>query len=444
MNKDYKKMLEALLTYFKSGECDVSNYKLGMELEHFILNKDTLKSIPYQGKYGIEEILNELTLYGWQAVYEDGYLLGLRGRDANISLEPGGQFELSFQPVNSLKEFENIYNNILNQLLPILEKRNYILFTTGYHPVSKIEEIKLLPKERYQYMYEYFKNKGKYAHNMMKGTSSIQVNLDYSSEDDFRKKIRVAYFLSPLIYYFFDNGPFFEGIINSSSNIRSDIWDNCDRDRCGFIDNVFNDNFSYSDYANYILNTPTLISLIDKKLVFTGEKLNKEVYDINSFSENEIEHILSMVFPDVRIKKFIEIRMGDSLPYPLNLSYIAFWQGLLYNKVNLDRLYEKAKKYKKIDIINIKNDIRFNGRKGDAYGKPLDEFMFELLEMASGALEKNEFKYLSILKKFLIENDNPKMKTLNIYNREGNIKEAVEWCIVKGGLTDIDEITKSI
>src|SRR5690554_3912866 len=214
MNIDrYKKQINTLVEYFSSGEVEDSEFKLGMEIEHFIVKVDSMETVPYYGIDGIEGILKDFLKNNWQGIYENKHLIALKGEYADISVEPGGQFELSLHPVKNLNEIDVIYKDFLNEISDILNKRESLLLSLGYQPVSKIENIPLLPKKRYDYMYRYFKNKGKYAHNMMKGTASIQLNIDYQSEKDFSKKMRVSNFLAPFIYYFFDNSPFFESKI---------------------------------------------------------------------------------------------------------------------------------------------------------------------------------------------------------------------------------------
>lgn len=434
MDKKCQEKMKQLVHYFKSGEKDPDEFKIGLELEHFVLAGDSFKAVTYHGENGIEGLLSELADKGFEPVYEAGYLLGLKRDNYSIALEPGGQMELSLPPFRSIRESEELYLKIIDEIKPLLEKRNFFLMNTGYQVVSKISEIELLPKERYQHMFNYFKNKGRYAHNMMKGTAALHINLDYCNEEDFRKKIRTAYFLSPLVYYFFDNSPFFEGAVNYNASIRSIIWDNCDNDRCGYVQNLFKEDYSYSDYASYILNTPPIIVMKDDGLLFTGEKLNKDIFRDTVFNNEEIAHLLSMVFPDVRLKKYLEIRVGDSLPYPYNLSYAAFWKGLLYNEKNLDLLYMKALNYKREDLDFIKNSIRKEGIKSECYGIPLKEFMYQLIEMAENGLAEDEQKYLVSIKEMLEENSIPKMKTLSEYEKSGDLNSALAWCIPLRGV----------
>ncbi|MFW6015954.1 MAG: glutamate--cysteine ligase [bacterium] len=427
-SNNYQERKKFLVEYFRSGEVDNSKFKLGMEIEHFIVKKDTMEAVPYYGLDGIEGILKEMLKNAWQGVYDNKNIIGLQGDKADISLEPGGQFELSLHPVNSLKEIDSIYKVFLNDISDILKERNLILLNLGYQPVTNIYNIPLLPKKRYEYMYRYFEDKGKYAHNMMKGTASIQLNIDYSSEEDFAKKMRVANFLSPFVYYFFDNSPFFEGKITNDFRARSLIWDNCDNARCGFVNNVFKKDFSYSDYADYILNLPSITYMKKDRLYYSGEDRIKDIFVPGDFSKKEMEHFLSMAFPEVRLKKYIELRSGDSLPYPYNLAYIAFLKTLLYNQSNLDNLYKESLAFSEDSILKLKANINNNENDIIIKDRPIDEYMSFLLSMVEKPLEKEEKKYLIYLEEIIKDKEYLKNKTLNLYNSGSTLKEALSWC----------------
>ncbi|MFW6282239.1 MAG: glutamate--cysteine ligase [bacterium] len=425
---NYQEKIDFLVEYFRSGEVESSEFKLGMEVEHFIVKKDSMGAVPYYGLDGVESILKEMLKNNWRGVYENKHIIGLQGDKAEISLEPGGQFELSLHPVKSIKEMDLIYQNFLDEILIILEKRNLLLLNIGYQPSTKIDSIPLLPKKRYEYMYRYFENKGKFAHNMMKGTASIQLNIDYSSEEDFTKKMRVSNYLSPLIYYFFDNSPFFEGEIAGDFNARLLIWDNCDNDRCGFVNNVFKKDFSYKDYADYILNLPSITYMKNHRLFYSGEELIKKIFIPDKFTKEEMEHFLSMAFPEVRMKKYIELRSGDSLPYPYNIAYIAFLKALLYNQSNLEKLYQDSLNFSEDSILDLKSKINNNEKDIKIKDSSIDEYMSFLLSMVENSLEKEEKQYIIYLEEIIKNKEYPKHKTLNLYNSGSTLKDALSWC----------------
>ncbi|MFW6252080.1 MAG: glutamate--cysteine ligase [Halanaerobium sp.] len=417
---NYQKQIDTFVSYFKEAESKKEHHKIGLEFEHLILNED-LTAVKYSEEQGIESLLEQLAQNSWEKVYENNNLIGLQDRQRAVTLEPGGQLELSLVPFADLEQIESIYLDFVEELTEILNRRNQKLAVLGYQPVSSIKEIPLLPKKRYDFMYRYFKKTGRYAHNMMKGTASVQMNIDYINEKDYIKKLRLSYFLSPMIYYLFDNTPFFEGKIASNPSIREEIWSNCDSDRSGIIEEVFEKEFGYSDYAEYVLNTPAIINKKQKDLIYSGSRKIKELMEDDK--RENIEHFLSMVFPDVRTKQYIEIRSADALPYPYNFAFAVLLKGIFYNQNNLDHLYQQSLKYSKQQFLEFKEEIirAENSQKRDS----LIETVFKLVENNSNPYEK---KHLLKLKDLYLEYKKPKLKTIK--NLEQGKKAALNWCLL--------------
>lgn len=426
---NYKRQISILTYYFQQGEKPFAEFKIGMEIEHLVLNYDSLQAVPYFGEKGIGSLLNELVKMGWKPIFELENLLKLENRNATITLEPGGQLELSIKPRRTLKQIEKIYFDFLEDVVPLLEKRNQVLACIGYHPQSSVKDIPLLPKDRYRFMHKYFQDKGKFAHNMMKGTASLQVSIDYESEQDYRKKNRVAYFLAPLIYTLFDNSPFFEGRVADNHSIRSLIWNNCDFKRCGEVRGLYSYKFGYEDYARYLLNVPPIIAKKGDRLIFTGDKLIKELFNPDKITEEEIKHFLSMVFPDVRTKNYLEIRVGDSLPFPYSLAFVAMIKGLFYNRSNLNSLYKQVIELDRDTIYNLKQEILKKGRKALIFGSPIFKYFNGLLNIARDGLDQEEKTYLSVLVAMFEREMIPKMRTINQLHL--GKKKALDWCMVK-------------
>lgn len=417
---NYQKQIDTFVSYFKNAESEKENHKIGLEFEHLILHQD-LTAVSYKEKDGIESLLLQLSQGDWTKVYEEDHLIGLKNKDKAITLEPGGQLELSILPFADLQKIEEIYLDFIEELRAILKQRNQIIAILGYQPKTSINEIPLLPKKRYDFMYKYFKKRGKYAHNMMQGTASLQMSIDYIDEKDYIKKMRAAYFLSPLIYYLFDNTPFFEGETAAGSSIREEIWTNCDSDRSGYIPGVFNKEFTYSDYAEYILNTPAIIDLKNGDLVYSGSKKIKELMENDN--AKTVDHYLSMVFPDVRTKKYIEIRAADALPYPYNFAFAAFLKGLFYKQDNLDYLYQESLKYSEQDFKQFKTEIIKSEK-----SKIRKELITELFKRAENTLNQYEISHLEKLKNLYMKYGRFKFKTLG--NLDSGKKQALRWCIL--------------
>lgn len=426
---DYNLQIEALINYFKRQEKSVDDYKIGVEFEHFVIYKDTLKTVSYYGENGVAETLKDLEEFGYEGMYEGEYILGLTKGNKTVTLEPGSQFELSIDADISIENLEKEYLEFLEDIVAVLEKKNQELIAVGYHPETKIDEITLLPKKRYDYMFDYFKTKGTHAHNMMKGTAALQVSLDYGSEEDYNRKFRVLNALSPVFYASFENAFYFEGEKSDMRNMRSHIWTNCDIERSGIVKTGLKKDFSYRDYAEYILNTPPIFIMKDGEYIYTKDKLVKDIYDPNTFTTEELEHILTMVFPDVRTKRFVEVRMMDSIPYPLNFAVIALLKGIVYNDENMKKLEEEFKDINYEDVSKAKTEMMKHGLKAEYNNNTLLEIAKDLVSMSKDGLTDKEKEYLIPLEEMLEKGVSPYDITKAKYEEEGK-KESLNWCIL--------------
>ncbi|AOY75206.1 glutamate--cysteine ligase [Clostridium formicaceticum] len=422
----YEEQIKTIVAFIKSGEKEKKDFNLGVEIEHIVIKKESFDSVTYYEEEGIQVILNKLAPQGYTLKYEDNYLLALEGKTEIITLEPGGQLEVSMSPTMDIKEIEANYLNFLKKVIPILEEQNQLLMAIGYHPKTSIKDIPFNPKTRYQYMADYFKKKGKYAHNMMKGTASLQVVIDYANEEDFIKKFKVANFLSPLLHLMTDNAPIFEGEVFEKNSIRNIIWENTDKDRSSIVPGTFKGKFGYREYAEYILNTPPIFIIKDGALIPTYDKKVKDLLDPYHVTQEEISHILSMVFPDVRVRKYIEIRMGDTLPYPLNLGYIALIKGLFYNEIALEYLYEMANNLEEEKVRQAKEDIIEKGFEGRYKCKVIYDFVPVLFDLAKKGLKEEEKGYLKTLENLTRHEKNPALLSKRLIKSKGI--EALTWC----------------
>ncbi|WP_027340560.1 glutamate--cysteine ligase [Halonatronum saccharophilum] len=390
---DFKEQKRLLVDYFKEGEGN--DEKIGIEVEHFVIEKKSLSSIDYSQNNGIESILYVLKGKGWKGQTEGNKLIGLNSNGADITLEPGGQLEIGTNPYDSVDKLKDIYFSFLEDIVPILDEQGYQLLTLGYHLKSKIDDIDWNPKRRYKIMSNYLGSKGKYAHNMMKGTAALQMAFDYKDEIDFVKKFRVANALSPLIAVLFDNSPVFEGEIYEGEALRTLIWANTDNNRTGVIEEAFKPDFGYESYADYILSREPILVKSNGKYIDTGSKSCKEIFSEMKMGREELEHILTMVFPDVRAKKFIEIRMADSLPPDYTFSLVAFWKGILYNQPNLDEVYNLIKPLSYEDILRAKEDIIAKGIRANIGDYSILDMATKLVKISKGGLKQSEIRYLS-------------------------------------------------
>lgn len=341
---DYKKQQEKYISFFKQWEKPFHKRMIGAEFEHFIVSRKSLESVSYEEENGVHDLLKAISKKGWEKKYEGIHLLGLKKNGSTITLEPGSQCELSLKPAANTEQLKCDYLKLTDDLVKTAAIYDYCLLPVGYHPVTKIEEISWLPKTRYKLMSDYLGKKGKFAHNMMKGTASIQVALDYFSEEDFSRKFKVSYLLAPLFSFLFDNTPFFEGNLNKHSSVRMKIWQNCDGERCGLIPGVFDKElFGYQDYADYILGLVPILLQDENGVAYPYYDKLAKTYEPDSWNSEQFLHTLSMCFPDVRAKQYVEIRYFDALPYPLNISLVAVVEDLFYKRENLEELYNLTK-----------------------------------------------------------------------------------------------------
>lgn len=393
--------IDKLSAYFAEGG---HNYNaVGLEVEHFLVYSDTKEAVPYNGDFGIVYILRELSAFYPDAkVSSKGPLLGFRTDRFDITLEPAGQFEISIDPFEEINTIRKIYTTFRDYLDEVMQPFGYECITMGYQPYSKASELSLIPKKRYEFMDRYFQTSGQYGMNMMRATASTQVSIDYSDEADFRSKIQAAYFLSPYLKLLTDNCPVFEGKDNTTHLLRSKIWNGVDEKRCGVIPGVMNSDFGFKDYASYILNMPPVFipdTITGNDSTYTGETPAYECIGDAPLSDKWITHIISMAFPDIRLKNYIEIRVADSMPGESIFAYVALLKGLLYSKEFLD--YTKAfiaqEHINEVTIRTVTDNLAIQGWEGVFYNVPIKDAHRSLIKSARKNLSSEESEYLDVL-----------------------------------------------
>ena len=420
--------IDAIVRYLRNQEKSQSDCRVGVELEHFILDRRSLEAVSYYGESGVGKTLEHLLAHGWQSRHEGEFLLGLERDGTTVTLEPGAQIELSVRASNALEDLDQEYLRFLSELIPILESHNQILVAMGYQPQTKIEDIPFIPKSRYEHMSNYLRSRGRYALNMMKGTASMQVTVDYTSESDYALKFRIANGLVPVVGAMFDNAPFFENELCRENGVRMQIWNECDAARCGTVRRALAPRYGYADYAEYLLDVPPIIFPDNGEYRYTGETPFRELFDTNRFDTHALEHMLSMVFPDVRTKKYIEIRMIDAVPYPLSLSGAALWKGIMYNPQSLERTGDLLEGVSAADVTAAKSDVIRAGLKGRLGGRSIYDMGRQVLAYAADGLEPAERDYLAPLEEIFSEGRCPADITRARLN--GHKGRAIDWCVL--------------
>ncbi len=352
-----KHSVEKLTDFFKAGE--KKGQYLGVEFEHFLIDKDTLRSYSYFEEGGQRDIASALEALGWHVDYvENGYVLSLSKEGNAISFEPGGQFEISIRALQNVGDIKCEYMSILKEIDSVLKDKQKLI-SIGYHPASKIDALPLLPKERYRMMYDYFEDRGTLSRNMMKGTASTQVSIDYENEKDFIKKYRVAYYLTPFLSRIFDGGPVFEGQVYHENGLRSHIWDHTDRTRTKMPKGVFDSTFGYRAYAEYVVGSePIFMPGKDGSVYLTGGQTVGALDKESPLTKEQLIHATSMVFPDVRLKQILELRVADALPPALSLALPAIVKGIFYAPEVLDKYYEASLRMCDADFYTLNACIK--------------------------------------------------------------------------------------
>ena len=342
---------EQMAEYLASGCKPKEDWRIGTEHEKFGFCKDSLLPLPYDGERSIHAVLSALRdRHDWQELREADQLIGLTKDGANISLEPGGALELSGAPLETIHETCDEVNVHLKEVKGIADEIGVGFIGLGAAPTWMHEEMPLMPKGRYKLMDAYMGKVGTMGRTMMRRTSTVQVNLDYSSEADMIQKLRVGIALQPVAVALFANSPFFEGKPNGHKSWRSRVWRDTDNARAGMIPFVFDDDFGFERWVEYALDVPMYFVYRDGKYIdalgqsfrdFLDGKLPALPGEKPTLSD-WADH-LTTAFPEARIKKYIEMRGADGGQWRRLCALPAFWVGLCYEQDSLDAAWDLVK-----------------------------------------------------------------------------------------------------
>ncbi|MFM7083764.1 MAG: glutamate--cysteine ligase [Hyphomicrobium sp.] len=362
-----------LVQWFVEGEKPKSDWRVGTEHEKFVFRTCTLRPVPYEGVDGIRALLEALVArYNWEPIFEKDYIIALKHPASNprgnigstISLEPGGQFELSGAPLENLHETAEETQEHLREVIDVGEDLGIGFLGVGFSPKWKLEEIPHMPKERYSVMKNYMPNVGKCGLDMMYRTSTIQVNLDYANEQDMVKKLRVSLSLQPIATALFASSPITEGRPNGFKSYRSEVWRETDPHRTGMLPFVFEEGMSYERYVDYALDVPMYFVYRD------GRYIDSAGLSFRSFMEGKLDILplqkptlsdwadhLTTLFPEVRLKQFLEMRGADGGRWRRICALPAFWVGLLYDDQALEEAWQFTKNWTSSERQELRNSV---------------------------------------------------------------------------------------
>jgi glutamate--cysteine ligase len=362
-----------LVAWFAVGEKPKSQWRIGTEHEKFVFKTGSLAPVPYDGPSGIKALMEELIQrYGWLPIVESGNVIALKRpqgeKGGTISLEPGGQFELSGEPLETLHETAAETEQHLREVIDVGEDLAIGFLGVGFSPKWRLDEVPTMPKQRYQVMKRYMPQVGSRGLDMMFRTATVQVNLDFASEADMVKKLRVSLALQPIATALFASSPFTEGKPNGFQSMRSEVWRDTDKRRTGMLPFVFQDGMSYERYADYALDVPMYFVYRDGNYIdvagasfrdFMAGKL-KGLEGIRATVDDWSDH-LTTLFPEVRMKRFLEMRGADGGRWQSITALPAFWTGLLYDEAALEMAWQLVKDWTDEEREALRQEVPKSG-----------------------------------------------------------------------------------
>ena len=430
---------QQLIDYVDSGCKPLDQWRIGTEHEKFGFDLETLKPLPYEGPAGIQEMLEGLQRFGWRPVLEHDKVIMLTLPDGcSVTLEPGGQLELSGAPVETIHQTCDEVHTHLAQVREVANELGVGFLGLGFHPRARREDFTWMPKARYEIMRQYMPSVGQHGVDMMIRTCTVQVNLDYSSEADMVKKFRVSLALQPLATALFANSPFTEGKPNGFLSYRSKVWTDTDPNRSGMLPFVFESGMGFERWVDYMLDVPMYFVRRDHRYIdaagqsfrdFLAGKL--PALPGHKPSIEDWEDHLTTVFPEVRLKKFLEMRGADGGPWARLCALPAFWVGLLYDSAALDAAWDLVANWGASDREQLRQEVPKLGLGAEICGRKLQTIAAEVMEITTSGLQNrahlsasgdNETGFLAPLWEIALSGVTPAERKLNLYETEWNHK----------------------
>ena len=439
---------EQLVEWFELGNKNKKDWKVGTEHEKFAYNFSEQKNIftpaDYESLNGIGSFLNEISKFGWEKVIEEGKVIGLKKDKQSITLEPGGQIELSGAPLEDIHRACKETNEHLKLVKEAGTKVNITLLGLGLRPQDNSDAVPWMPKQRYKIMKKYMPTKGNKGLDMMLNTCTVQANLDYSDEQDMQMKTLLSVKIQPIITALFANSPLSMGKPNGFLSKRRYIWMDTDPDRCGVLKVAFDEDFNFLKYINFALSVPMYFVKREGKYIdcsgssfkdfFKGElvQLPGEKPTISDWEDH-----LSTIFTEVRIKQFIEVRGADAGSWRRTCALPAFWVGLLYDELALSKASDLCKKWSFEMVEKLSYDVAKDGLKAKIDGIIVNEVASELINYSKEGLNRrnitdgsglNETHFLKVLEETTTEKMTPAEQLLLDYSNSwnGNITSLIK------------------
>lgn len=437
--------IQDLVSYFHAGSKPASARAVGMEHEKFGLRIPTdaagalcladAQTVPYEG--GIEAVMQRLVSeYGWSPVFDAGHLMALERDGGAVTLEPGGQFELSGAPFASLHDNARELFAHLREAHAVGQSLGIRWLLMGAQPLHSVDQIPWMPKSRYRIMSRYLPTRGSLAHAMMKMTCTVQANFDYTSEADAAEILRAILSVTSIASALFASSPFEHKALSPYIDRRCHIWTDTDPDRSGFVRAMLSPGFSFADYVEYLLDIPMICIRRDPEgyIDATGRTFRQYLLDglpsatpgapPHRASIGDWEMHLSMVWPEVRMKRYIEVRGCDVVPADLMLSMTALWKGLLYDptaRASAIALTADLSFEQRLALHSQMIERGLSGRSPD--GRSLLDLGLSLTQLASDGLSRQyptEVPFLApLIDQVLAPGQSLAMQMRDRFNRDG-------------------------
>ena len=406
---------DQLEEYFHAAGKPRERWRVGTEYEKVGIDRSTGKAIPYSGPRGVESILKRLIeRFGWEPEEQDGHIIALSRDNAQITLEPGGQIELSGEPCDSIHCTYAEFTQHIRELLEVSEPLDVVFLGLGMQPVSRLDEIEWVPKKRYRIMAPYMPKVGRLGQRMMKQTATVQANIDYRDEKDAMVKFRTGMGLTPIFISMFANSPICDGQLNGYRSYREHIWTDTDKSRSGMLKFAFSPDVSFAHYVEYALDVPMYFLVRNKNYIdMTGTTFRQFLaYGCNGerATLDDWHDHLTTLFPETRIKRYIEVRSADSQPPELMPALSAIVKGAFYESDCLDAAWDLVKDWTWDERMQVYLDSHRDALAARIKRYSLLDLSKELLQIALeglrrqkmfNALGEDETIYLEPLDKLL-------------------------------------------
>ena len=386
---------DQLVRYLEAGAKPRADWRIGTEHEKFGFRTDNLRPLPFDGEGGIEAVLQGLTRFGWMPVKEDGRLVGLRKGKGSVTLEPGGQVELSGEPLESLHHTCTEVNEHLKEVKEVADPLGVAFLGLGYQPKWGLADAPVIPKERYRIMRRYMPTRGDRALEMMFQTATVQANLDFGSEADMVTKFRVGLALQPVATALFANSPFTGGRPNGYLSYRSHVWLHTDPDRCGDLPFVFESGMGFERYVDYALDVPMLVVTRGGRAVdASGQSFRDFLHGELAALPGELptladfETHLTTLFPEVRLKHFLEMRGADGGPWSRLCALPALWKGLLYDETAQEAAWDLVRDWTAAERRQLREEVPAKALAARVRGRSVHDLAREVLAIAEDGLRR--------------------------------------------------------